>query len=54
MAENKNTTLIERYHISDDEQRTCLFQSHQQLRREFMRIDLAGPQVRRPSLCASR
>ena len=40
MTPNRNSTLIERYRSSDDEQRTYLFLSHPKLRREFMQIDL--------------
>ena len=40
MTPNRNTTLIERYRSSDDEQRTYLFLSHPKLRREFMQFDL--------------
>ena len=54
MTKNKNTTLIERYGTSNDEQRTYLFLSHPQLRRQFMQIDLAGCSGRVDTAPASR
>ena len=42
MKENTDTTVIERYRRSDDDQRTCLFLSHRRQRRDFLAIDMAG------------